>query len=83
MPTLVYIIGAVGMLWIIIIMFQLASNSLPPSAALALGCMAATITLVTIAFVLMPNKSHTSSCNQITISIKNGITCSASKGKGK
>jgi len=35
-----------------------------------------------IALVVMLNKSHTGSCNQIKISA-NGISCIASKGKGK
>jgi len=83
MHTLAFIIGAVGILLLILIMSALASNSLPPAAALAFGCMVASVTLVSIAFVRMPNKSHTGSCNQITISAKNGTTCSASKGKGK
>jgi len=80
-PLAAVIIAAAGILLIIFIGFAAASNSgLNPLAAIVFAGMVATVTVMGIAFVRMPHKS---SCNQITISAKNGIACSASKGKGK
>jgi len=81
MPILPFIILGVGLLVIFIIFVLAAGGVFAPGDA---GVIMLVVMMVTgLAFLFTLSKSQNSSCNQITISTKNGITCSASKDKGK
>jgi uncharacterized membrane protein YqjE len=78
MLTLAFIIAAVGILIMLIIFVLASGDGIDPGAAVVFICVVAAVT--GIAFVFTLNKSHISTCKQVTISTKNGIRCSTSKG---
>jgi len=78
---LTYIIGGVGALVVLIIVTLAYKEVLDSHAAYIFILIVMIVTGPAIVFTL--SKSQTGSCNQTTISAKNGVACSASKGKGK